>query len=427
MYSSTRLLARYCWSPEPPESHYAFDLKDEIDEECCSMDHHSAWALVLITLAAAVLPSVSRRLRLPSVVLEILFGVLIGKSALNLQFGGDWLPFMAHLGFLLLMFHAGMEINFALLREQSVGMFTVQSAVFLTTVILSITAAYILGQGIYLGLVLSTTSLGLVVPALKETGVSQSPLGQIALVAATLADFLTLFGITFCVLWHETGLGWGFLRPLFLFVGFGILLKMIRFLVWWYPEKVGRLLAEGDTQELGVRFSLALLFLFVALSELAHMEPVLGAFLGGAMLSVVFREKMQLETKLSGLGYGFLVPLFFIHVGMQFDIVNVLTAHQILFTLKLLGVAVLVKMLPSLLFIFGGVSLHQSLNLGILMTSRLSLIIVAATIGLEFGFITEPFKDAVILLAVITCLLGPSLFKAFHRPENDAGNRWWNK
>lgn len=386
---------------------------------------HSAWALVLVSLGAAFLPSVSRWVRLPSVVLEILFGVLIGKSLLNFQFGEEWLAFIAHLGFLILMFHAGMEINFQMLREQNLRMFGVQVAVFLGTVILSMGAAYAMGQGMYLGLVLSTTSLGLVVPTLKDENASQSDLGQNALIAATLADFLTLFAITFFLLWHEKGFGWDFLRPLPLFLGFGILLKLVQFLAWWYPEKVERLLADRDSQELGVRFSLALLFLFVALSELAHLEPVLGAFLGGAMLSIVFREKTQLELKLSGFGYGFLVPLFFIHVGMQFDIANVLSAEQLVFTAKLLGIAILVKVLPGLLFMFVGLSVFRSLAVGVLMTSRLSLIIVAATIGLEFGFITESFKDAIILLAVITCLLGPSLFKILHRigEDSDTGGR----
>jgi Kef-type K+ transport system membrane component KefB len=387
---------------------------------------HSAWALVLVSLGAAFLPSLSFRLRLPSVVLEILFGVLIGKSLLNLQFQEEWLSFLAHLGFLILMFHAGMEINFRMLKKQRAGMLAVQAAVFAVTVFLSMGAAFLLGQGFYLGLVLSTTSLGLVVPTLKDTGASQTPLGQNALIAATLADFLTLFAITFFLLWHQKGFGWDFLRPLPLFIGFGLLLKLIRFMAWWYPEKVGRLLADRDSQELGVRFSLALLFLFVALSELARLEPVLGAFLGGALLSIVFREKSQLELKLSGFGYGFLVPLFFIHVGMQFDIANVLSVEQLLFTARLLVFAVAVKVLPSLLFMAGGLSFAKSLNVGMLMTSRLSLIIVAATIGLEFGFITDAFKDAIILLAVTTCLLGPSLFKAFYRAEDgphDGGGR----
>jgi Kef-type K+ transport system membrane component KefB len=247
-------------------------------------------------------------------------------------------------------------------------------------------------------------------------------LGQTTLVAATLADFLTLLAITFFLLWHEQGFGWAFLRPLPLFVGFAIILKLIQFLAWWYPEKVGRLLSDRDSQELGVRFSLALLFLFVALSEFAHLEPVLGAFLGGALLSIVFREKSQLELKLSGFGYGFLVPIFFIHVGMQFNVANILSVDQILFTGKLLGYAVVVKVLPCLLFVLGGLTLAKALNTGLLMTSRLSLIIVAATIGLESGFITESFKDAIILLAVITCLMGPSLFKVFYKADDDAAD-----
>ena len=384
------------------------------------MEIHSAWALVVVSLGAAFLPSLSFRLRMPSVVLEILFGVVLGKSLLNLQFGGEWLSFLAHLGFLILMFQAGMEINFQMLKKQRPGMFGIQAAVFGITVLLAMTAAFMLGQGFYLGLVLSTTSLGLVVPTLKDADAAQSPLGQTALVAATLADFLTLFAITFFLLWHEKGFGWEFMRPLPFFIGFGILLKLIQFLAWWYPEKAERLLADRDSQELGVRFSLALLFLFVALSELAHLEPVLGAFLGGVLLSIVFQEKTQLELKLSGVGYGFLVPLFFIHVGMQFDVANVISVHQLLFTAKLLGLAMVVKVLPCLLFVLGGLSMLKSMNIGLLMTSRLSLIIVAATLGLEFGFITEAFKDAIILLAVITCLMGPSLFKAFHRLDNDS-------
>jgi len=386
------------------------------------MEIHSAWALVLVSLGAAFLPSLGQRLRVPSVVLEILFGVVIGKSLLNLQFREDWISFLSHLGFLILMFHAGMEINFGMLKKQRAGMFVIQAGVFLLTLVLSMCAAVLLGHGLYLGLVLSTTSLGLVVPTLKDTGASQSPLGQNALIAATLADFLTLFAITFFLLWHQNGFGWDFLRPLPLFVGFGLLLKMIQFLAWWYPEKTDRLLADKDSQELGVRFSLALLFLFVALSELAHLEPVLGAFMGGALLSIVFREKTHLEQKLSGFGYGFLVPLFFIHVGMQFDVANVLSMGQLVFTGKLLGVAVLVKILPCLLFMFAGLSFLNSLNVGLLMTSRLSLIIVAATIGLEFGFITEAFKDAIILLAIVTCLMGPTLFKAFYRSDSGAAD-----
>jgi len=378
---------------------------------------NQAWSLLLVSLAAALLPGLSRMVRLPAIVLEILFGVILGKSLLQLQFSGDWLSFLAQLGFLLLMFQAGMEIDFHMLRRQSGKNLLFHAALFGGTLGLSVLSAILLERGAFVALILTTTSLGLVVPTLKEAGINRTPHGQALLIAATIADFLTLFGITFFILYREHGLGWQFLGPVPMFFGFGLLLKLGRLWAWWHPEGAGRLLAPRDDQELGVRLSLALLFLFVALSELVHLEPVLGAFLGGAVLSVVFREKEHLESKLSGIGYGFLIPLFFIHVGMQFDLGNVLSPERIRFTLTLFGFAVAVKMIPSLLFLFRGVGLRKALNAGILLSSRLSLIIVAASIGLEAGFISVEFKDAIVLLAVITCLLGPSGFKWLYRPE----------
>ncbi len=134
------------------------------------------------------------------------------------------------------MFHAGMEINFSMLKQQRAGMFVIQAGCS-CSLFCCPWGGCPAGTGPVPGLVLSTTSLGLVVPTLKDTGASQSPLGQNALIAATLADFLTLFAITFFLLWHQNGFGWDFLRPLPLFIGFGLLLKLIQFLAWWYPEK----------------------------------------------------------------------------------------------------------------------------------------------------------------------------------------------
>ena len=257
------------------------------------MELQEALSLLLVTAAVAILPWVSRRVRLPAPVAEILFGVFLGKSVLHLEMGGNWLPFLAHLGFLVLMFQAGMEINFTMLRRQSKGQLLFQAVLFLVTLILAVLAAWILGRGVFMALVLTTTSLGLVMPVLKESGLSKSPFGQTILMAATLADFLTLFGITFFVLWHNHGLSWRFVQPLPLFAGFALLLWLARLWAWWYPEKAEVLLRTQDTQEHGVRLSLALLFLFVALSELVHLEPVLGAFLGGCIISFVFKEKKR--------------------------------------------------------------------------------------------------------------------------------------
>jgi Kef-type K+ transport system membrane component KefB len=372
------------------------------------LDH--GLALFVVTLAAALLPSASRRLGLPEPVTMILFGVLLGKSGLDVQMGEQWLPFLAELGFLVLMFQAGMEIDFGLLKGQGARGAAFQLAFFGLTVALAAGGAALLGQDAFMALVLSTTSLGLVMPVLKESGLQGAPFGQWVLIAATLADFLTLLGITLVVLWRQSGLSWEFVAPVPLFAGFALALWGARLWAWWHPERAERLLLGENLQQLGVRFSLALLFLFVALSELVNLEPVLGAFMGGCILSFVMRRMEPLESKISALGFGFLTPIFFIHVGMRFDVANVLTAERLLFTGKLLVAALAVKLLPALLFPLFGRKLSDGLRAGLLLSARLSLIIAAAAIGLREGYLTVETKDSIVLLALITCMLGPILF-----------------
>lgn len=388
------------------------------------MELNEALSLLLVTGAVAILPWVGRLLRLPSPVTEILFGVVLGKSVLHLEMGGDWLPFLAHLGFLVLMFQAGMEINFSMLERQSKSQLVFQVVFFGVTLLLAVGASILLGRGVFIALVLTTTSLGLVMPVLKEAGMSRSQLGQSILMAATLADFLTLFGITFFVLWEQHGLSWRFVQPLPLFAGFAMLLWCVRLWAWWNPEKAARLLKTQDPQQQGVRLSLALLFLFVALSELVNLEPVLGAFMGGSIISFVFREKNELESKINALGFGFLIPLFFIYVGMQFDLANVLEPGRITFTLWLLLLALAVKILPSLLYPLWNMPIKQGLLAGLLLSSRLSLIIAAASIGLQEGFITPELKDSIVLLALLTCFIGPTSFKIALGPLGTRRSGW---
>jgi Kef-type K+ transport system membrane component KefB len=377
-----------------------------------------AAALLIIALAVAILPGVSRLLRMPTPVVEILFGVLLGKSVLGLDLGGEWIGFLAHLGFLLLMFHAGMEINFAMLARQGRGFLAFQLLVFAFTLGLAIFGSFLLGLGVFTALVLATTSLGLVMPILKQAGLSQTQFGQSLLAAASVADFLSLLALTFFLLADKQGLSWEFVWPLPLFLGFAFTLWAGRLWAWWHPDQAERLLAAEDSLEIGVRLSLALLFVFVGLSELAHLEPVLGAFLGGSVLSFVFRNKVTLENKISALGFGFLIPIFFINVGLDFDLGNILDLDQMSLTLKLLLVAIVVKVLPAMLFSLRGIPLRRSLQAGSLLSIRLSLVVAAATLGLEQGIIDQPAKDALILLALLTCLIGPSLYYALDRSDS---------
>jgi len=377
------------------------------------MEINQAFSLIIISLAVFIIPILSRYLKIPSVVGEIVFGIAIGKSGLGIILSGEWLSFLAHFGFFLFMFLAGFEIDFEYLEKQGRRQVVFALFIFFCTVLLAYLFSTLMGFGFYMTLILSTTSLGLVIPTLRETGLSKSLIGQNIILAAIIADFMTLFGIAIYSLFYQRGFCWEMLKPGLIFVFAALVLYLLKRLAWWYPERFVRLLKGEDPVETGVRASLALLFVFVGFSSLLDIEPILGAFIGGALFSLIFRYRGVLEEKLMGFGYGFLIPVFFIHVGINFDLRVLLEWQIFLNTAILFIVAWIVKIIPSLLFRFKGLTWGECLYSGILLSARLSLIIAAASIGLKLNLINNQIHSSIILLAILTSSLAPILFKKF--------------
>lgn len=375
------------------------------------MEPGQGLALLVIAFAGALLPVLSRRVAIPAMVAEILFGVLLAQVGFARAFQGEWLPFLAHFGFLMLMFLAGLEVDFVTLRREPLSHLGIYLGLFGLTLILAYGAARLLGQGLFLALVLSTTSLGLVLQGLRDMDLSKTPLGQSVLLCATVADFCTLLGLTALVLYHDHGFSWRLIQPLLAFLVFGVVLWAVRLWVWWYPRQACSLLGSSDPSEMGVRAALALLFVFVGLSELMGLEPILGAFIGGCVLSMAFAKRGLMEEKLAGFGYGFLIPIFFIHVGLQFSMEAFTRTETMLFTLNLLLVAVTVKILPSLLLALRGISMRACLLAGVLLSARLSLIVAAASIGVEKGLLPAEMEPGILMLALVTASLAPVLFR----------------
>ena len=155
----------------------------------------SATTLIAVGLAAFILPLVAGRFGLPAVVLEILFGIVVGPI-LGIVRPDEFLGALAGLGFLLLLFLSGFEIDLRTFERQGARPILVGLAVFGGTLLVAFLATQLLGLGVFVTLVLATTSVGLVVPTLRATRRISTPLGQDILVAALLADFLTLLGVT---------------------------------------------------------------------------------------------------------------------------------------------------------------------------------------------------------------------------------------
>ena len=290
--------------------------------------------------------------------------------------------------------------------------------VFALTMILGFVAALVLTafnlikQPWLMALILSTTSLGLVVPVLKERNLSDTPFGQVVLLSALIADFVAMFLITIIVGWISQGLTVKLFLGLGILVVFAIALSAGQFLSrLGKPAKMLRELSKATSQA-SVRGSLFLMLAFVAFSALLGTEVILGAFLAGVLLSIFTgKHTSDLRHKLEALGFGFFIPIFFVMVGVRFDLSALTSSPQGMILAPLLILSVIAINLVAVLPFLRIASWRKTLAGGFLLASRLSLVIAAAEIGQRLGLFSEAIYAALIAVALVTSVVGPMGFQ----------------
>lgn len=388
--------------------------------------------LIVIGLAFSVPLTLSRfkKLGIPIVVGEIIGGIIVGKSGLNLIEEGFVLRILSDLGFAYLMFLSGLEIDFSAILNnaaadnQGSGLHTIFGnplvagiILFILTFISSIGAGLLMWSQDFIqspwimALVISTTSLGVVVPVLKERGLTEGRYGQNILMAALVADFVSILLISIFVLLRSQGLTVEILLVLVLFAAFVVVYRVAALFQKHLPaERIIKELSSA-TSQIKLRGSFVLAFIFIALAESLGIEIILGAFLAGVIVSLLSNGDGDiLQQKLDAIGYGFFIPIFFVMVGVQFDLPALLSSDSALLLVPLIiTAAYLVKFIPALLYHLH-FSWRKTIAAGVLLSARLSLIIAAAAIGLRLGLISEAINAAIILVAVITCIASPILF-----------------
>ncbi len=405
-----------------------------------TLTHPNFVALLLVLLLAVAVPLLFRRLqrfRIPVVVGEILTGILIGRSGLGLVSPEEpVLALLGEIGFVFLMFLAGMEIDLSLLgiartpkdnpppeganprtSEKAPGPNPLVLALehFLLTLVLAGGAAYFLWRtGMarnlpLMALIISTTSLGVVMPVLKEQGWLHTRYGQTLLITALVADFATMVLITLQVALIAHGLTLEVLLIGLLFVALFVLYRLGDVVLPGLRTALDEL--SHATTQIKVRLAFLMLAAFAALAQVLGAEIILGAFLAGLLVALLTEpEDEPLRHQLESMGYGFFVPIFFIMVGANFNLQALLRNPRAWAVLGVLLVAAVVtKVVPAVVF-RQGFSWRESLAGGALLSARLSLIIAAAEIGLGLGVLREEVVAAVILVAVVTVVFSPWVF-----------------
>lgn len=379
------------------------------------MTEGAALPLILMTTGAIAMPAVARKLAIPVAVAEIVFGVMIGQSGFDIA--GDpnnpFIKFLAELGFTFFLFLAGLEIDFRGFERKGLRSLALPFFLSVGAFVLAIGAAHLLGWGLWVGLAIGATAVPLLLAVVREARLGGTELGNTMITFAAMGELLTIVALSLVEITEhshglrDTGIGIG--RMLLLCVAVVVVTGLLRTLLWWFPNSFTRLVAHDDPSEIGVRVGYFLMFVFVGLSMAAGVEPFLGAFVAGAMLSYVVREADALEHKVASMAYGFFVPVFFIHVGLRLEITPQLMWDNAGAMLGIVVLMALVKVIPGSLLFLRGLKLREVTATSLLLAAPLTLVIAIMDLGVRAGAVSNTLSAKVITAGILASLLFPSV------------------
>ena len=381
--------------------------------------------LVIICAVAVAVPLLlgfNPRLRVPSVVVEIIAGVVLGPSVL------DWVQVdlvvavLSVLGLGFLLFLAGLEIDLHQLNRRLLttsGLGYVITLAIAVPLGLGFQAAGWAGSGLLVAIALSATSLGLVVPVLKDAGSAETEVGTTVIAASTVADFAAVIALS--LLFSATG-GTGstiVLLSAVVLMAVAVTLAVMRL---GRSMRLGGVLLrlQDTTAEIRVRLAVLVFVVFVALASRFGLETILGAFLAGAVVSAVDRDTMShphLRTKLEAIGYGFLIPVFFVTSGIRLDLQGLVAEPSALLRVPaFLAALVLARGVPALLY-RRRLSRRSTMAAALLQATSLPFIVAATQIGVELDRISAVTATALVCAGLLSVLAFPATALALLRGD----------
>ena len=400
------------------------------------MPEISFMAVLLVAAIAFLVPlglGLAPSLRIPSVVLEISAGIMIGPAVLGLVDVDLPLQVLALLGLAFLLFLAGLEIDLnrlrgARLRSAAAG-FVVSLAIALG-IGLGLKAAGLIETPLLVAIILSATSLGIVIPVLADAVQVGTTLGQLIIAGSSIADFGAIILLSLFFSGDSSSIG-----STLLLIGSFVVLVVATGVALAEVEHSSRLSSalrrlQDSSAQIRVRGAFLLLVGFVVIAQLFGLEVILGAFFAGAVLKLLDRDGMMthtyFHTKLQAVGFGIFIPFFFVTSGLQLD-VRALFAGGAAFALVpvFLLALLLARGMPAALY-RSMVGDRNSLAAGLLQATSLPFIVAATGIGMDLGILSPAIGAAMVvagLLSVILCPLGALTLLRADEEQTVAGRR----
>ena len=379
------------------------------------MIHTSITLILTLSLLIWGSPFVAKVLRLPIPAVEIMLGSLFAYFGLIGH--NEYFDLIAETGFLYLMFLAGMEVDLKQLTRSS-PLVLRQSVMFLAIMaFFSISSGLLFGLNTIIIISMPLISIGLLASLSKTYG-KEEPWIKLAFVAGILGEVISIAVLTVYDAATTTGFTielLGKITYLMLFMGIVYMLyRLLHLLFWWFPELKRTLVPKFDTSDQDIRLAMALFFILISVMLALDLELALGSFIAGVAISAFFHHEKALEHKMSSLGFGFLVPLFFIHVGASFDIASLAIRGVVTGALLITFLMILSRILAAIALKHISGSM-DALLAGLSLSMPLTLLIAVATIGYETKLLDLLSYYQLILASIFEILIVMVTIKVLQR------------
>lgn len=365
--------------------------------------------IVLVLFATKIAGHIAVRLGQPSVLGKILIGIILGPALLGWVHDSEILKVFSEIGVLLLMFLAGLETDLKEMnKNKKAAIYVALGGIIMPIVLCYLAAQYYdmsLGESIFIGLLLSATSVSISVQALRELGWLNSKEGSTLLGAAVLDDIIVIILIAVAM-----SIFAGADTNFTLLIGKKILFFIVLIIVskWVIPSFI-RLFTKFKVTESVLSAALIICFGLAYFAEVLGLAGIIGAFFAGIAIAQTKYSK-EIERKVEPIAYGIFVPFFFVSIGLAVSFDGFM--EQIGFIIIFSIIAVLSKFIGSGLGAkLAGFNLKSSMGVGAGMVSRGEVALILAAMGLESGLLPETYYTAMILVVIFTTVVTPPLLK----------------
>ena len=370
--------------------------------------------VVAAGFAAPLLLGFVPSLRLPSVVLEIVIGIVIGPAVLGWVEIDEPVEVLALVGLAFLLFLAGLEIDLAALRGRLLRAASLGFAVSLGLAVVAglvLKLAGIADAPLLIAIILASTSLGVIVPVLQDSGEISTRFGQLVIAAASIADFASVLLLTLLFSGESSGIG-----AKLTLIGLFVLVIAAVAVGVREAERSRRISAalvrlQDTSAQIRVRGAFVLLIGMVAFAEQLGLELILGAFAAGAILNHLDVDQgmthPETRRKLAAVGFGVFIPVFFVASGIRFDLDALFASSTAIASIPAFVAALLVaRGLPALLY-RGQLDRRRMIAAGLLQATSLPFIVAATAIGQDLGLIDAATSAGFIAAGLVTVLVFP--------------------